>query len=112
MMDVRFESGMDGIEAARRIREHRAAEIIYMTAYPLDDLRDRLIATDPAGLLTKPVTADELHVAIQRALHGRRTTLQAANRRPATQVTDELRHKLLGSRTCPCRPWMMTATAR
>jgi CheY-like chemotaxis protein len=65
-MDVNLAGPMDGIEAARRIRERRDVPIIFVTAYASDDATvSRIVsALGPSVIVGKPATPD----AIQRAL--------------------------------------------
>jgi CheY-like chemotaxis protein len=65
LMDIRLAGRMDGIEAARRIREQRATPIIFITAHGDADTRaniERLLPGTP--VLAKPITADRLKEAI------------------------------------------------
>src|ERR1043165_3896112 len=65
LMDIRLAGRMDGIEAARRIREQRATPIIFITA-PGDSETcayiDRVLPGAP--VLAKPITADRLREAL------------------------------------------------
>jgi CheY-like chemotaxis protein len=65
LMDVRLAGGMDGIEAARRIRENRDTPIIFITAHGDAATRahiERLLPGTP--VLAKPITAQHLRDAI------------------------------------------------
>jgi CheY-like chemotaxis protein len=63
---------MDGYEAARRIRAeeegHRHAWIIAMTADALPGTRNACLAAGMDDYITKPVTLEQLGVALQRRL--------------------------------------------
>ena len=64
LMDIRLAGRMDGIEAARRIRERRATPIIFITAHSDPANRAHIERVVPgAPVLTKPVTADRLREA-------------------------------------------------
>jgi CheY-like chemotaxis protein len=65
-MDVNLAGPMDGIEAARRIRERRNVPIVFVTAYASDDATvSRIVsAMGPSAIVGKPATPD----AIRRAL--------------------------------------------
>ena len=66
-MDVNLGAGMDGIEAARRIRERQPAAILFITAYSDDATRKRIYETAPdAVLMGKPATMAGLEQAISR----------------------------------------------
>jgi CheY-like chemotaxis protein len=56
-MDIRLAGKMDGIEAARRIRETCEAQIIFMTGYDDAETRKRALALRPLGLMDKPIIA-------------------------------------------------------
>ena len=65
LMDVRLAGRMDGIEAARRIRESRDTPIIFVTAHGDAQTRAHIQHVVPgAPVLSKPVTADKLREAI------------------------------------------------
>jgi CheY-like chemotaxis protein len=65
LMDVRLAGRMDGIEAARRIRELRATPIIFITAHDDNTTRAHIDRVVPgAPVLSKPITADHLREAI------------------------------------------------
>jgi CheY-like chemotaxis protein len=69
LMDVRLAGQMDGIEAARRIREQRGTPIIFITAHGDDTTRasiDRIVPGAP--VLAKPISAERLRDAIELAL--------------------------------------------
>ena len=66
LMDIRLAGRMDGIEAARRIREQRDTPIIFITAHGDDDATRAKIDQVLPGIpvLAKPITADRLKEAI------------------------------------------------
>jgi CheY-like chemotaxis protein len=64
-MDIRLAGRMDGIEAARRIREQRDTPIIFVTAHGDAANRAQIERVLPgAPVLVKPITADHLREAI------------------------------------------------
>lgn len=67
-MDVNLGGGIDGVEAARRIRELRNVPIIFVTAYASDEaMVSRITSTlGPSAIVGKPATP----TAIQHALLG------------------------------------------
>lgn len=71
LMDVRLGEGMDGIEAAQRIRSTLDIPVIYISAHVDQKLLERARATQPAGFINKPFTTKDLLTAIDLALHGR-----------------------------------------
>jgi DNA-binding NarL/FixJ family response regulator len=60
LLDVGLPGGRDGIETAGLIKkELPETEIIFITGYDTDEIRNRALDLDPLGLLIKPVrTAD------------------------------------------------------
>ena len=69
LMDIRLAGRMDGIEAARRIREQRNTPIIFITAHGDDATRAHIARVVPhAPVLAKPITADRLKEAIAAAM--------------------------------------------
>jgi len=69
LMDIRLAGRMDGVEAARRIREQRDTPIIFITAHGDPATRahiDRIVPGAP--VLAKPITADRLREAIAQVM--------------------------------------------
>jgi len=65
LMDIRLAGRMDGIEAARKIREQRTTPIIFVTAHSDPATRARIEQALPgAPVLAKPITAERLRQAI------------------------------------------------
>jgi len=65
LMDIRLAGGMDGIEAARRIRDQRDTPIIFVTAHGDQATRARIEQMLPGTpVLAKPITAERLKEAI------------------------------------------------
>ncbi len=69
LMDIRLGDGIDGIEAAHRIRAQYDIPVVYVSAYADRDLLDRARATQPAGFINKPFTTKDLLTTINLALH-------------------------------------------
>ena len=69
LMDIRLAGRMDGVEAARRIREQRSTPIIFITAHG-DPATRALIERQVPGapVLAKPISADRLREAISQVL--------------------------------------------
>jgi CheY-like chemotaxis protein len=69
LMDINLKGAIDGVEAARRIRQDRELPIIFITAYTDAMTLARVEATIPgATVLSKPVSPDRLNAAIAKAL--------------------------------------------
>ena len=69
LMDVRLAGRMDGIEAARKIREQRDTPIIFITAHGDQETRAHIAHMVPgAPVLAKPISAHRLRDAIAAVL--------------------------------------------
>src|SRR5215212_11737918 len=65
LMDIRLAGRMDGIEAARRIRDQRNTPIIFITAHGDPATRAKIEQMVPGTpVLAKPITAERLKEAI------------------------------------------------
>ena len=69
LMDIMLNGGMDGVEAADRIRAKIDVPVIFLTAYSDDTTLQRAKVTEPFGYILKPFEARELHTAIQIGLY-------------------------------------------
>jgi two-component system, response regulator PdtaR len=65
LMDVRLGSGIDGVEAARRICQEHPCKVIFLTGSNETATRLRIEATEPAGVLVKPILPQHLIGALQ-----------------------------------------------
>jgi PAS domain S-box-containing protein len=79
LMDIVLGPGMDGIEAARQIRDARQIPIVYMTAYADEQVVELAKETDPAGFINKPVTSKDLLATLGLAFHTARGRSGAAS---------------------------------
>jgi PAS domain S-box-containing protein len=68
LMDIHLDGPIDGIEAARRIRDRLAIPIIFVTAYGNDETVARAAETTPAGYIVKPIAERDLYAAVEVAL--------------------------------------------
>jgi two-component system, cell cycle sensor histidine kinase and response regulator CckA len=71
LMDIHLRGEMDGVEAARRIRERFGVPVIYLTAFADPTTLQRARITEPFGYLLKPFEERELHIVIEMALQRR-----------------------------------------
>lgn len=69
LMDIMLKGGMDGIEAAGRIKKSMDIPIVYLTAYSDETTIVRAKITQPCGYLIKPFQARELNVSLDIALY-------------------------------------------
>jgi two-component system, response regulator PdtaR len=65
LMDVRLGSGIDGVEAVRKIRQSHPCNVIFLTKSNETATRFPIEAMDPAGVLVKPILPQHLIEALQ-----------------------------------------------
>lgn len=68
LMDIRLRGQMDGIEAAKEIRENFRIPVVYLTAYADLSTLERAKITEPFGYLLKPFEDKEVQTTIEIAL--------------------------------------------
>ncbi|MFH2128305.1 MAG: response regulator [Pseudomonadota bacterium] len=68
LMDIVLRGKMDGIEAAKEIRSRWALPVVFLTAFADKSLHDLALMTQPAAILYKPVTQEQLRRALNQAL--------------------------------------------
>ncbi len=69
LMDIMLEGGLDGIDAATRIRDERNIPVIYLTGATDEQTLQRAKTTGPFGYIIKPFEDRELHSCIEMALY-------------------------------------------
>lgn len=79
LMDIRLKGDMDGVEAAKRIRERFNIPVVYVTAYGDKKTLQRANSTGPFGYLTKPFSMIELESVVEIALSKSQMELQLIN---------------------------------
>lgn len=68
LMDIKLNGEMDGIDAAKEIRERFNIPVAFLTAYADEMTLRRAKATDPIGILLKPFREREFRSFIKMAL--------------------------------------------
>ena len=68
LLDVRLAGKRDGIEGAVQLRRILDIPFLFMTAQCDEDTRARAAFLNPAGYLLKPVHAEQIVAALQKAL--------------------------------------------
>jgi len=68
LMDIKLEGAMDGIEAARLIKDRFGVPVIYLTAFSDAHILQRAKVTEPFGYLLKPFQSRELSSLVEIAL--------------------------------------------
>jgi len=72
LMDIVMPGRIDGIAAARKIREEMDIPVIFLTAYADDKTVRRAIKTNPYGYIVKPFHEKGVKAAIEVALHNKK----------------------------------------
>ena len=68
IMDIYLKSFIDGIDAAQRVKMLRDIPIIFLTAYPNENIRKKALSIKPEAYLLKPLRDKELLEQISRIL--------------------------------------------
>ncbi len=69
LMDIKLKGEMDGIETAEQIKMMHDIPIVYVTAFAVRELVDRIKKTGPYGYVLKPVRKETLHTAVEIAFY-------------------------------------------
>jgi signal transduction histidine kinase len=69
LMDIKLDGDMDGIEAARQIKDRFSIPVVYLTAHADDATLARAMITEPYGYILKPFEDRDLHIGIEIALY-------------------------------------------
>jgi len=69
LMDIVLKGNVDGIAAARQIRDRFDIPVVYLTAYADSEIVKRAKITEPFGYIIKPFEARELRSNIEMALY-------------------------------------------
>ncbi len=68
LMDIRLKGEVDGVDAARRLREEFGIPSIFLTAHADERTVEKAREAEPLGYIVKPFHESELQAAIQMAL--------------------------------------------
>jgi len=71
LMDIVMPGKIDGIEAARRIREDQDIPVVFLTAYEDEKLINRAKDVNPLGYLVKPYHESTLKATLEIALYNK-----------------------------------------
>ncbi|MBI2517612.1 MAG: PAS domain S-box protein [Opitutae bacterium] len=90
LMDIMLGDGIDGVEAARRLRQTCDIPVVFLATHTDPAPLRQAASADPFGLLAKPFNERELHATIQMALfkHGMERRLRGANDQIETRVRE------------------------
>lgn len=67
LMDIRLRGEVDGIEAARMLRDTLSVPVIFITAYSDMKMRTRALDMEPLGYIVKPLREVELKNTLEAA---------------------------------------------
>lgn len=73
LMDIRLRGEMDGVTAARQIRDQFHLPVVFLTAYAEEATLQRAKLAEPYGYLLKPFEDRELRTIIEMALYKHQT---------------------------------------
>jgi CheY-like chemotaxis protein len=76
LMDIRLKGGIDGVEAADRIRNSFHIPVIFLTAYSDAPTLERAKITEPFGYILKPFEEKSLQAAVEMTLYKSRMQSQ------------------------------------
>jgi DNA-binding NarL/FixJ family response regulator len=68
LMDIKLKGSINGVDAARRMKEQLDLQVVFLTGYSDDKTKEQAMDIRPAGFLVKPTGADVLHETIENAL--------------------------------------------
>lgn len=88
LMDINLEGGMDGIEAAKKIRFGLNIPVVYVTGSADDTTVEKAKAAEPLGYLLKPYGHRDLSSTIETALNQFRA-LHSRTKRAAQAVEEK-----------------------
>jgi CheY-like chemotaxis protein len=74
LIDISLVGPIDGIELACRLRDEYRIPTIFLSGLADPEARERALIAQPLGFLRKPYRASQVYNAVQKALHGQRST--------------------------------------
>lgn len=89
LMDVRLEGELDGIDAARLLRENLNLPVVFLTAYADEETVRRATVAEPFGYVLKPFDDMQLRTVVEMALykHGAERRLRESEQRYAVTLS-------------------------
>lgn len=70
LMDIGLKGELDGIEAAKKIRESFHIPVIFLTGFADENTMAKAKEADPSGFVIKPIDEEELKRILERTLAG------------------------------------------
>ena len=68
LMDIGLKGEIDGIEAAKTIRDRFHIPVVFLTGFADENTLTKAKEADPSGFITKPIKEEELTATIKQAL--------------------------------------------
>ncbi len=102
MMDIKIKGDIDGIQAARKIRESYGIPVIFLTAYSDKNILEKAKLVQPLGYILKPYKIDELKSVVEIALYKAEMEkrvqkmnkqLESAVKEKTIKLTDEIEYR-------------------
>ncbi|MBF0545666.1 MAG: response regulator [Candidatus Riflebacteria bacterium] len=72
LMDIVLKGSMNGIEAAKKIKDLYQIPIVFLTAFGEDSVLEQARMAEPYGFLTKPFKDRDLHISIEISIYKKR----------------------------------------
>jgi signal transduction histidine kinase len=73
LMDIQLRGPMDGIGAARAVRDQLGLPVVFLTAFASDGVLERAKLSEPYGYVIKPFSERELYATLEMALYKHQT---------------------------------------
>ncbi len=88
LMDINLNGSMDGITAAKQIRQHLDIPVVFLTAYSDTETLESAKLSEPYGFIIKPLKEGDLNSTVEMALykHAMEKRLKAKERWFATTL--------------------------
>ncbi len=71
LMDIGLKGEMDGIEAAKRIRDRFKIPVVFLTGFADERTLAKAQEANPSGFIIKPISEEELHITLEEILKKR-----------------------------------------
>jgi len=68
LMDIGLKGELDGIEAARKIRDNLQIPVVFLTGFADDATMTRAQEINPSGFIIKPISEEELKNTLDEIL--------------------------------------------
>ncbi len=68
LMDIGLKGDLDGIEAAKKIRESLHIPVVFLTGFADENTMTKAKEVDPSGFIIKPINEEELRRIIEQTL--------------------------------------------